>query len=281
MTGQLNAYQSPEHEPFLWAGNNGRAALLVHGFPGTPAEMRPVAEVLHAMGWTTQGLLLPGFGREIATMTQYSHEDWTNAVTKALAPLRAANERVVLIGNSVGAAVSLRAAVREPVDGLLLFAPFWRAHQRLLDALYPVARLILREIRPFKQADFDDPNLQESLKRFLPDANLTDPTTQDAIRALTLPTDVLGTVRAAGRAGYAAAAEINAPSMIIQGDADPVSHPDRTRDLAARLAGPHDLRLVAGDHVLTLLNNGARDDIIAAIQSFALSHHPATEYAYE
>jgi alpha-beta hydrolase superfamily lysophospholipase len=56
----LLAFQGPEHLPFLWPGGQP-AALLVHGFPGTPAEMRPLGEALHQAGWTAQGILLPGF----------------------------------------------------------------------------------------------------------------------------------------------------------------------------------------------------------------------------
>ena len=63
---ELRAYQGPEHEPFFWEAGEP-AALLVHGFPGTPAEMRPLGEVLHEAGWTVHGVLLPGFGPQIQT----------------------------------------------------------------------------------------------------------------------------------------------------------------------------------------------------------------------
>ena len=46
------------------------AAVLVHGFGGTPAEMRGLAEALHRQGWTTEVPLLPGFGSDIATLTE-------------------------------------------------------------------------------------------------------------------------------------------------------------------------------------------------------------------
>ncbi len=222
------------------------------------------------MGWTTQGVLLPGFGRDFAQMSTYDHEDWADAVADALLPLRAAHESVMLVGNSVGAAVSLAVASRNEIDSLLLFAPFWRANQRLLDALYPAARLAFPRIRPFKNADFADPKFCEALARFLPDSDPDDLATQAAIRDLVLPTSVLGTVRAAGRAGYRAAIQVEAPTLIIQGTDDIVSHPERTRELARRLPAATELRMVAGDHVLTLLNNGAQREIIEAIQTFAM-----------
>jgi esterase/lipase len=33
------------------------AALLIHGFPGTPAEMLPLGTVLREAGWTVHGMI--------------------------------------------------------------------------------------------------------------------------------------------------------------------------------------------------------------------------------
>ena len=79
-------FQGAEHLPFTLAGSapGGPAALLVHGFPGTPAELRPLAEALHAAGWTARGLLLPGFGPEFAALGRQHAADWIGAVRGAL-----------------------------------------------------------------------------------------------------------------------------------------------------------------------------------------------------
>lgn len=49
-------FQEKEFEPFKWPGGEP-AALLVHGFPGTPAELRSLGKSLHLSGWTVEGLL--------------------------------------------------------------------------------------------------------------------------------------------------------------------------------------------------------------------------------
>jgi len=41
----LLPYNTPEHQPFT-LGDGSAVALLIHGFPGTPAEVRPLAEAL-------------------------------------------------------------------------------------------------------------------------------------------------------------------------------------------------------------------------------------------
>ncbi len=49
----FNPFNGPEHADFTIPGGDP-AALLVHGFPGTPAEMRPLAEALNERGWTAR-----------------------------------------------------------------------------------------------------------------------------------------------------------------------------------------------------------------------------------
>lgn len=264
---ELQAYQGPEHEPFLWEGN-GTAAVLVHGFPGTPAEMRPVADVLHAAGWTVNGLLLPGFGRDFAKIAQYNHKEWRSAVERAVTDLRAEHDRVVLVGNSMGSALAMAAAAGGNGDALLLFAPFWRAYGRWVNAAFPLIGLFLHEMRPFRTANFDDPQFRAGVHRFLPDADLSDEETQEAIREPSLPISVLGEVRKAGKAGYAKAKRVRQPVTIIQGLEDEVASPDLTRAIAARLPNLTRLHMVEGGHDLTLLPATYRDALVDIITGF-------------
>jgi carboxylesterase len=245
---ELRAFTSPEHDPFLWPGGDG-AALLIHGFPGTPAEMRPAGEVLRDAGWTVQGLLLPGFGSDFATLPDRHHGDWVATIESALTALRAQHRTVILVGNSMGAALALRVAAHQPVDGLILFAPFWRV-DHWLERAYPLAELLLREIKPFQRANFADPAFRANLAEFMPDADLDDPAVQAAIRELSLPVRVLGQVRRSGQLGYRFAAQVQAPVLIVQGRDDPLVKPAVTRRLAARLPRPPQIVEVAGGHDL-------------------------------
>ena len=45
------AFEAPEHQSYLWPGGQP-AALLLHGFPGTPAGTRALGQVPHAAGWS-------------------------------------------------------------------------------------------------------------------------------------------------------------------------------------------------------------------------------------
>ncbi|MEM7033366.1 MAG: alpha/beta fold hydrolase, partial [Chloroflexota bacterium] len=121
----LQLYKDDTYQPFHYLGGSS-AALLVHGFPGTPAEMRPLGLVLHQQGWTVQGLLLPGFGPQIGNLFEQDYQIWCQAVLSALTALQKNHKTVLLVGYSMGGALALQTATQRPPDALVLVAPFWR-----------------------------------------------------------------------------------------------------------------------------------------------------------
>jgi len=65
----LKVFQGEQHADFLIECGEP-AALLIHGFPGTPAEMRPLAPLLNSARSPTRGLLLPAFRAHIDSLFQ-------------------------------------------------------------------------------------------------------------------------------------------------------------------------------------------------------------------
>jgi carboxylesterase len=229
-------FQDPEHRTFLLEGH-GPAAVLVHGFPGTPAEVRSLAETLHAAGWTVQGLLLPGFGPEIDSLAGCTYADWVRATRHAVTALRAHHCPTLLIGFSMGSAVAMNAATHEPADGLVLMAPFWKLGP--LGALIPVMRQIFPAIQPFRlmRPDFSNPEVRKGINNFLPGLDLNDPQVQANVRRFTVPVGILDEVRKVGEAAGRAAPQIETPTLIIQGRSDPVVRAALTRRLAVQMPG--------------------------------------------
>ena len=115
----FGAYFSTEiHRPFTLAGSD-TAVVLVHGFPGTPAETRGLGERLNAGGLTACGILLPGFGPEINHLFEKIQADWINAAVRAVNELKKTHSNVFLIGYSFGGSVAVQAAQQTNVAGLV------------------------------------------------------------------------------------------------------------------------------------------------------------------
>src|SRR5579863_2283449 len=105
------------------------AAVLVHGFNGEPLDMRELAEFLGARGFATRILLLPGHGTHFRHFARTTWADWSAAVATATREMLERHERVILIGHSMGAALSLYTTAHEPrVAGVVGLCPPLNMH---------------------------------------------------------------------------------------------------------------------------------------------------------
>lgn len=271
----LNLFQGQEHQSFFW--NSGQpAALLVHGFPGTPAELRPLATSLHWAGWTVHGPLLPGFGANIDTLFERDHREWVSAVEQALANLQKKHSTVLLVGYSMGAALALQAAARQSPSGLVLIAPFWKLATAWQQAIGIVLKPFLRQIQPLKKVDFSDPQVQHSLSGFFPDVDMNVPEVQQELRNLRVPTSIFEQLHRVGQGGYQAAPKIDAPTLIVQGTEDEVSRRDRTRKLAGRFSAPLHYVEFSGGHDIIKPEQLTWPDVENSVLAFAQSVQRST-----
>jgi carboxylesterase len=233
------AFAADQHRPFYWTKGKP-AALLVHGFPGSPAEMRGLAQTLYEAGWSVQGILLPGLGADIATLPERRATDWLQAVDRVLVALRQEHYPVLLVGHSLGGALALQTAARRPADALVLLAPFWTMGGGPLAFFWPLIRLAVPRLRPFRlfRPDFADPQVRAGLQALLPGLDLDDPGVQQALADFSLPARLVDEIGAVGRAGYRLAPYVRVPTLVLQGRFDPIVLPARTRRLAMQLGGP-------------------------------------------
>lgn len=105
-------------------GTGPVAILALHGFGDTPQSLAYLATALHARGWTVHVPLLPGHGRSLAALAASTGDDWERAAREALLPLLATGQRVIVVGQSMGAALAALLAANEPgIAGCAWLAP--------------------------------------------------------------------------------------------------------------------------------------------------------------
>lgn len=119
----------------VWAGERGQrtdwAVVYLHGFSASREEIRPVPdEVAAGLGANLYFARLTGHGRDGAAMGEASVADWAADTAEALAIGRALGSRVLVIGNSTGAALATLAAhdpgMGDRVAGVVLVSPNFR-----------------------------------------------------------------------------------------------------------------------------------------------------------
>ena len=107
-------------EPFLLLGDRSKpACLLIHGFTGTPKEMRWMGEYLNEQGHTCLGVRLAGHATHAEDMIRSRYTDWMTSVEDAYHLLRGTSDNVFLVGLSMGGILSLLMSTRLDVMGVI------------------------------------------------------------------------------------------------------------------------------------------------------------------
>jgi len=266
-------YGHPRHQSFV-LGESKKRALLLHGFPGTPAELRPVAEFLLTLGFQVQVPLLPGFGVQIGALGRTRRQEWVQATTDAWKELAKGAETTVLLGFSVGGAVALHAAAQAQPDRLVLIAPFWRLPDARAGWL-PLVQYAVPQLKPFQGADFTSEVVRAQFRRLEPTLDLGDPVVQRTLREeVALPTSSLVEVQRLGRSAYRLASAVTAPTLIFQGRGDTTVLPTDTRRLALRLGGPITLSELEGDHQLIGAQETGHRELLHGLRQNLVSSEP-------
>ena len=266
----LPLFTHPDHESFFFKGGTP-AAVLVHGFPGTALEMRPLGEALHAAGWTVNGLRLPGFGPDLADLIEYGNRDWVDAVLEACHDLRSRGHApLLLLGYSFGAALALQAAAEFQVDGLVLIAPLTWREPAWGKALVDFFRTLLPlSVQPFRYLPMDQAALAKQYQPYLPEIDFDDPEQRAELARFQFPLAVLDQLRVVGKKGLEAAQKVNAPTLLIHSTGDPIVQPRSINYLVSQLAGPTTKESVTDPHSLTLPQHPAFKTVAAKALAFA------------
>lgn len=102
-------------KPFEHKGGDS-GILLVHGFTGTAAHMRKIADELAARGHTVRTINLPGHAATEADMAKATWQQWLHAVKEACYEMMQEVRTFTVCGLSMGGVLALLAAEQMKVD---------------------------------------------------------------------------------------------------------------------------------------------------------------------
>jgi len=111
----------PTAEPFFIPGGKV-GCLLIHGFTGTPKEMRMLADSLAQDNYTILGVRLAGHATDLEDMRHSTWRDWLASVEDGINLLKGCTEQQVVMGLSMGGVLSMMAAARYDVKGVITFS---------------------------------------------------------------------------------------------------------------------------------------------------------------
>jgi carboxylesterase len=239
-------------EPYYAAGD-ATGVLVLHGFTGAPASVRPWGERLAGEGFTVRVPLLPGHGTVWQDLNKTRWTDWYAEASRSLDRLAAECDEVFVCGLSMGGCLALRLAEERggDVSGLVLVNPSVIDTNRALLAV-PVLKRLLGSVKGITD-DIKRPGAVEYGYDRLPLTAL------DSLRGLWKTTrDDL--------------AKVTAPLLVFRSAEDHVVKPLSTQIIMQGVSSPVATEQVLHDsyHVATLDNDA--EEIFAGTAAFVRSH---------
>ncbi|MCE9622682.1 MAG: alpha/beta fold hydrolase [Actinomycetia bacterium] len=233
------------------SGSSRFGALVIHGLTSNPDSMRGIAKALAAAGFHVELPLLPGHGTVMEDLVPIRWSDFVTAVEAAYETLAARVDKVVVVGLSLGGALTLRVGANHPeVAGLVCVNP---AAEPQAPEIIEMLQGMLdggTEVMPGIRGDIADPDATES-----------------GYDGTSLPT--LFSLLVDGLAPLAGEySGMHMPMLLMNSPQDHVVEPRQSEFLAANYGGPIErISLDRSFHVATL--DYDKDLIIEATVAFA------------
>jgi carboxylesterase len=203
-------------------------ALCVHGYTGTPYEVRPLADALCARGFVVHAPLLTGHGADPAVCNRTSWRTWLDDVVAAWDALSAqapsGGQRVV-VGSSMGGLLALQLSLVRDVDALVLLAPALRFFPAQAAAIAALSAGLWRA-RPFLPKEAPGGDVGDV------DAQRNNPTYK------VLPSHGIVELRDLQQATTRALPRVTTPLCTLHGGRDATIAPSSSTAIAAAVSSP-------------------------------------------
>lgn len=199
--------------------------LLVHGFLASPAELREYAKTLSNEGYAVLGVRLAGHGTSPWDLKGRDWQDWLNSVRRGHRILSAFCDQIVVVGFSTGGTLSLMLAAEDlpNISGVAsVCAPlsFRNRTMVLVPLVHGLNKLAswlpsFDGVIPFRENQSEHPDINYH----------------------SIPVHALYQLRELTDVVKQRLSRVHVPVLIVQGDNDPVVHPDSAKRIHDALPG--------------------------------------------
>ncbi|GAC1425717.1 MAG: alpha/beta fold hydrolase [Ktedonobacteraceae bacterium] len=272
MAQQLNV-------PFMLGPEDAEiACLLIHGFSGTPSEMRGLGDVLAEQNIRVYGVLVAGHNGDPEELIMSGYKMWLASVEEGLAQL-AHYKTIFITGLSMGGVLALNLAIRHPVriTGVVVLSTPTRLDSNIQTRLVPLARYFIKWFYPLKALNFNNPKVQaEVLKQAqLRDATVTtidfkDPQVVNHIKTLVrIPVPAIAELIALINQTRRNLSKVRTPLLIMQSKRDQTVEPkcaEELYQLTTSVPSKSLHWLEESDHVIT--TGVEREKVYQIVSSF-------------
>ncbi len=247
---------NPQLDPgaFVLAGGPV-GCLLLHGFTGSPPEMRLLGEFLQVRGLTVSAPLLAGHGTTAEALSGTGWQDWVASAEGAWTALRQTCAVTFVGGLSLGSLIACHLAALHPeMAGLVAYSPAIR----LANPWVGLAPLLRLAIKQWPKSDDDDHTDSQARQR--------------TWHYGSYPTNGLNELRKFQGVVRRDLRRIRVPALVLYSTLDSAIHPIAGQYLFDHL-GSEKKELVTlhnSGHILTV--DSERDSVFARTYGFVVAH---------
>jgi carboxylesterase len=238
--------------------------LMIHGYSGSPAELRPMGIALARAGYSVHGPLLAGHGERPDALHGIVWQAWATSAEAGLRRLQARCATVFVCGFSMGALLALRIAARQEVAGVIALAPALRFYGGLQMRLTGIVKHVMPWFYPLEKADFANPMVRAGVLERMPDADLDD---QDFVarlrREVRIPLSSIHELVQLRDAVERDLSRVTAPVLLMQGRNDTTVEPRSVDEVAQRICS-RDQRTIWFEHSGHMLPNDVEREAVWA-----------------
>lgn len=229
-------------QPFEFNPESRIGLLCVHGFSGSPYEVRPLGEHFARKGWRVRGIVLPRHGGLPDALKGARWQEWPAAARAALDELSAVCDDVFVAGLSMGGLVASTLAAQESGNpgSRLRACAMLAAPSALYDSRSRFVKLgqyVIPWFYPLKFVNFNDAATRAHIQRVTGISFDFDDASKVAAykNAIKLPTGAIAQLMRFIDHTRALLPRVRTPVFVAQGTADKVVARDSANVIGARL----------------------------------------------